>query len=65
MLFAGDCCVDESQVGRAVADLYRQRLIALYGADRGRAIEYAEAFQLGQYGRQPSPDELKALFPMP
>ena len=50
---------------RAVADLYRQRLIALYGAERGKAIEYAEAFQLGQYGRQPSPDELKALFPMP
>ena len=50
--------------GRAVADLYRQRLIALYGAERGKAIEYAEAFQLGQYGRQPSPGELLALFPM-
>jgi hypothetical protein len=50
---------------RAVADLYRQRLIALYGAERGKAIEYAEAFQLGQYGRQPAPDELKALFPIP
>ena len=51
--------------GRAVADLYRQRLLALYGAERGKAIEYAEAFQLGQYGRQPSPDELKALFSIP
>ena len=48
----------------AVADLYRDRLIALYGEARGRTIRYAEAFQLGQYGRQAPPDELKAMFPL-
>jgi N-acetylglucosamine malate deacetylase 1 len=47
----------------AVADEYRQRLIALYGREKGQAIKYAEAFQLGQYGRQASLDELKQLFP--
>ncbi len=47
----------------AVADEYRQRLIALYGKEKGQAIKYAEAFQLGQYGRQASVDELKQLFP--
>jgi LmbE family N-acetylglucosaminyl deacetylase len=47
----------------AVADQYRERLIALYGKERGQAIKYAEAFQLGQYGRQASVDELKKLFP--
>jgi LmbE family N-acetylglucosaminyl deacetylase len=47
----------------AVADEYRQRLIALYGKEKGQAIKYAEAFQLGQYGRQASLDELKQLFP--
>ena len=47
----------------AVADEYRQRLIALYGKEKGQAIRYAEAFQLGQYGRQASLDELKQLFP--
>ena len=47
----------------AVADQYRDRLVALYGEERGRKIQYAEAFQLGQYGRQPPPDELKAMFP--
>ena len=36
----------------AVADQYRERLVALYGAERGRKVTYAEAFQLGQYGRQ-------------
>lgn len=47
----------------AVADQYRQQLIALYGKERGQAIKYAEAFQLGQYGRQAPLDELKRMFP--
>ena len=48
----------------AVADQYRDRLVALYGEERGRKIRYAEAFQLGQYGRQAPPEELKAMFPI-
>jgi LmbE family N-acetylglucosaminyl deacetylase len=47
----------------AVADQYRDRLVALYGPERGRTIKYAEAFQLSQYGRQASIDELKQMFP--
>ena len=48
----------------AVAEQYRERLIALYGPERGKKIQYAEAFQLGQYGRQASIDELKKMFPL-
>jgi LmbE family N-acetylglucosaminyl deacetylase len=48
----------------AVANQYRSQLIALYGEQRGKAVRYAEAFQLGQYGRQPTMDELKKLFPI-
>ena len=48
----------------AVADQYREQLVALYGAERGKQIEYAEAFQLGQYGRQAPIEELKKMFPM-
>ncbi len=47
----------------AVADQYRERLVTLYGAERGKKIQYAEAFQLGQYGRQASLEELKRMFP--
>jgi N-acetylglucosamine malate deacetylase 1 len=47
----------------AVADQYRDRLVANYGEERGRKVKYAEAFQLGQYGRQATADELKTLFP--
>jgi hypothetical protein len=46
-----------------VADQYRDRLVALYGEERGKKVKYAEAFQLGQYGRQAQIDELKTLFP--
>ena len=47
----------------AIADQYRDRLVSLYGAERGKKVQYAEAFQLGQYGRQPSIDDLKRMFP--
>ena len=47
----------------AVADQYREQLIARYGADQGKKFQYAEAFQLGQYGRQASVEELKKMFP--
>ncbi len=49
----------------AVADQYRDRLVAIYGKERGERMQYAEAFQVTPYGRQPSPDELRRLFPVP
>src|SRR5262245_2831075 len=50
------------QQNAAVADKYRERLVAAYGAERGRAVKYAEAFELCEYGRQASSEELKAMF---
>src|SRR5690606_18693629 len=47
----------------AVADQYRDKLIELYGQERGSKVQYAEAFKLNQYGRQVPIDQLKALFP--
>ena len=51
------------QEDAAVADRYRERLVDRYGEQRARGVRYAEAFELCEYGRQPSPDELSALFP--
>ena len=47
-----------------VANQYRDLLVKLYGPQKGRAIKYAEAFELNQYGTQASADELKAMFPI-
>lgn len=45
------------------ADRYRKTLISLYGEERGKLVKYAEAFEICEYGRRPSADELKKLFP--
>ena len=47
----------------ATAGRFGLQLAELYGADRGRGFKYAEAFELCEYGRQPTRDELKTLFP--
>ena len=46
-----------------VANQCRDLLIKLYGEEKGRAVKYAEAFEVCEYGRQPSAEELKQLFP--
>ena len=46
-----------------IANEYRDLLIELYGEERGANVEYAEAFELSELGRQVSAEELKALFP--
>jgi len=46
-----------------IADLYRDSLIEWYGQDAGKAVKHAEAYQVCEYGRQPSKAELKKLFP--
>ena len=47
----------------SIADRYRDRLVELYGERKGKAIKYAEAFELCEYGSQPTLEELKKLFP--
>ncbi len=47
----------------AIADKYREKLIELYGRKKGNKVKYAEAFELCEYGRRASPDDLKELFP--
>lgn len=48
---------------RALAERFRDKLVEWYGKDAAAGIEYAEAFELCEYGRQPGKDELRKLFP--
>ena len=41
---------------------FRRELIEKYGAEKGSAIRYAEAFELSEYGRQPDKALAEALF---
>jgi hypothetical protein len=45
------------------AKRFRDLLVKLYGEEKGRAVKCAEAFEVCEYGRSPSADELKQLFP--
>lgn len=47
----------------AIADRYREELIEVYGKEKGKQIRYAEAFEICEYGRQPTEEELRQLFP--
>ncbi|MBN1805566.1 MAG: PIG-L family deacetylase [Sedimentisphaerales bacterium] len=48
----------------ATADKYRDKLIEIYGPEKGKKIKCAEAFEVCEYGRSPSEKELKTkLFP--
>jgi N-acetylglucosamine malate deacetylase 1 len=41
----------------------RAALARYYGAERGKKIRYAQAFEICEYGRRPTPEEMKQLFP--
>jgi N-acetylglucosamine malate deacetylase 1 len=49
------------QMGQA--NQHRDALVRLYGAERGKTVKFAEAFEICEYGRKPLPEEIKKLFP--
>jgi len=48
--------------GRISPDV-RSALEKYYGKDKAASVQHAEAFEVCEYGKQPSPEELKKLFP--
>ncbi len=45
------------------AKQFRSALVRWYGEEKGQAVKYAEAFEICEYGRQPSTAEIRELFP--
>jgi N-acetylglucosamine malate deacetylase 1 len=52
----------ESDMTRPV-NLYRQKLIEIYGKEKGEQIRHAEAFEVCEYGAPLTPEARKRLFP--
>ena len=48
---------------RSIANRHRDLLVDYYGEERANSFEYAEVFELSEYGSQPTKEELKKLFP--
>jgi N-acetylglucosamine malate deacetylase 1 len=47
----------------SIADRFRPKLIELLGPEKGKAVKYAESFEICEYGSQPSRAELMRIFP--
>ncbi len=48
---------------QGIANRYRKNLEEYYGAARAAKVQYAEAFEICEYGRRPDKAEIKKLFP--
>ncbi len=47
----------------ATADRYRSKLNELLGEERGKDVKTAEAFEVCEYGSQPTREDLLRIFP--
>ncbi|HEV3165586.1 MAG TPA: PIG-L family deacetylase [Isosphaeraceae bacterium] len=52
----------ESRYG-SIANRFRKQLVELLGTEKGNAVKQAEAFEVCEYGSQPSKQDLMRLFP--
>jgi LmbE family N-acetylglucosaminyl deacetylase len=46
-----------------IANRFRSKLVDLLGPEQGQAVKYAEAFEVCEYGSQPSKADLLRIFP--
>jgi LmbE family N-acetylglucosaminyl deacetylase len=53
----------DQQWSRPIDHCVQASLDRRYGAERGRRIQHAEAFQVCEYGRRPTPEEMEDIFP--
>jgi len=54
----------ETRINRPMPNAQREALIRLYGEEAGNQIKYAESFEIAEYGRYPSEEDLRIIFPM-
>jgi N-acetylglucosamine malate deacetylase 1 len=47
----------------SLADRFRPKLIELLGEADGKAVKYAESFEVCEYGSQPTRADLMRIFP--
>jgi LmbE family N-acetylglucosaminyl deacetylase len=75
-LFSYEASIPKDQAGRlewarqrtaerygSTAKKFRAKLVEELGESEGNAVKYAEAFEVCEYGSQPSKDDLMRIFP--
>ena len=51
------------RMNSSIANNYREELVKRYGPEKGKAVKFAEAFEICEYGTRPSKEEIEKLFP--
>lgn len=54
----------EKWLNREMSEEQRKGLEKWYGEDQAEDFTYAESFEIAEYGRQPTEEEIRKLFPM-
>lgn len=54
----------ERWANRGVSDEQRAALVKWYGQEQGESFQYAESFEICEYGKQPTESEIREIFPM-
>lgn len=49
---------------RGVSEEQRAALVKWYGREEGESFQYAESFEICEYGKQPTEAEIREIFPM-
>ncbi len=49
---------------RRTAQRYKDKLAEFYGPEKAAKVQFAEAFEVGEYGGRPGTEELRRLFPI-
>ena len=47
----------------AEANRFRDVRVRRYGEEKGKAVRFAETFEICEYGRRPNAEEMRRLFP--
>lgn len=54
----------ERWTNRGVSEEQRAALVKWYGREQGESFQYAESFEICEYGKQPTEAEIREIFPM-
>lgn len=54
----------QTRIDRPISDEKREALVKWYGDEAGAEVKYAESFEIAEYGRYPSVEDLRIIFPM-
>jgi LmbE family N-acetylglucosaminyl deacetylase len=54
----------KKKMEREISPELKKSIDQWYGAGRSARVQFAEAFEICEYGKQPSPEEIRKIFPM-